>query len=132
MKYVTVDELLWKIVVNVPGHYLDGGGALKLVDDISEALQYIRDNRPLTAEELVSEYEEADRDWYYHTQTCFDQRDEGLCNQCPQISIVQSNAKRAMNANPEAKALYNSPQEKAKRKEWWLQEKAMRDENYVD
>jgi hypothetical protein len=72
-----------------------------------------------TAMALVRAFTDADQAWAYHTQVCADQRELYGCNTCAELNQTLSTAKRAMQADPAAAALYAAPQMEAERKAWY-------------
>lgn len=71
-----------------------------------------------TALALCRAYTQADNDWLMHTQVCPDQREEVGCKTCEDLNETLSAARRALNADPAAVAVYESDALRAERRAW--------------
>ncbi len=69
-----------------------------------------------TARKLVLAYEEAEQAKDYEYQTCPDQTEQDYCVNCARVCREESQARRAMEANPEAVEYYHSDESRARRR----------------
>lgn len=68
--------------------------------------------------DLVNAFTQADQAMAYHTQVCFDQQERYECSECRTLSDERYAARKAMDANAEAVALYDSEEQREQRRFW--------------